>query len=79
MPGNGAARDVLATEHCQFVVRCLYAMDVCHQQTPPLFRTDERRAAACFLHAEAPGLKGDDLDQVLAAREVVATAEAPRS
>ena len=65
--GDGAAHGALGAEHCQFVARCPYAMDVCRQQTPPLFRADERRAAACFLHRESPVLEGTDLERVLAA------------
>jgi hypothetical protein len=42
-------------------------MDICRATTPPLFRTDERRAAACFLYRESPVLEGVDLDRVLTA------------
>jgi peptide/nickel transport system ATP-binding protein len=64
--GNGAGHGAVEIEHCQFVARCPHAMDLCRQQTPPLFRTDERRAAACFLYRERPVLEGSELEQVLA-------------
>lgn len=75
--GNGTAHGALGVEHCQFVARCPYAMDICRQQTPPLFRTDERRAAACFLYRESPVLEGADLDAVLATKRVIAAGETP--
>src|SRR5918998_4095593 len=63
--GNGAAHAPLGAAHCQFVARCPYAMDVCRQEAPPLFRTDERRAAACFLHREGRVREGADRGGVL--------------
>jgi hypothetical protein len=39
-------------------------MDICHHMTP-LVRTDERRAATCFLYKESPRLEGTDLEQVM--------------
>ncbi len=65
LPTNGAAPAVGAA-HCTFVDRCPYAMDICRQMTPPLFRSDEHRAVACFLYKETPQLAGADLEQVLA-------------
>jgi hypothetical protein len=29
-------------------------MDICRAERPPLFRTAERRAAACWLYRDAP-------------------------
>lgn len=63
------ARPVItAAASCKFVNRCPYAMDVCRVQSPPLFRSDERRAVACFLYHESPRLESAELDKVLAAR-----------
>ena len=65
-----AARPVVsAPEHCTFVDRCPYAMDVCRTTNPPLFRTDTRRAVSCFLYQEHPRLEGSQLDLVLAMPE----------
>jgi peptide/nickel transport system ATP-binding protein len=66
MPSDGAAPEV-GTQHgmCKFVDRCPYAMDICRQMTPPLFRTDERRAVACFLYKESPKFDGTELEQVM--------------
>jgi peptide/nickel transport system ATP-binding protein len=67
MASDGAAPEV-GTKHgmCKFVDRCPYAMDICRQESPPLFRTDERRAVACFLYKESPQLDGTELEQVMA-------------
>jgi oligopeptide/dipeptide ABC transporter ATP-binding protein len=55
----------VATQACRFADRCPYVMDICRTQNPPLFLTDERRAAACFLYQEFPALPGAELDQVM--------------
>jgi len=65
LPTNGSV-PAAGAAHCTFVDRCPYAMDICRRQTPPLFRTDEHRAVACFLYKESPRLAGTDLEQVLA-------------
>ena len=57
-------QEARATAIGKFVVRYPYAMDICHHMTP-LVRTDERRAATCFLYKESPRLEGTDLEQVM--------------
>ena len=57
-------QEARATAIRKFVVRYPYAMDICHHMTP-LVRTDERRAATCFLYKESPRLEGTDLLQVM--------------
>jgi peptide/nickel transport system ATP-binding protein len=51
---------------CQFGNRCPFVMQVCRESEPPLYRLDERRAAACFLYPEAPTLDTTAINQVLA-------------
>ncbi|HET7095059.1 MAG TPA: ABC transporter ATP-binding protein [Thermomicrobiales bacterium] len=53
---------------CKFADRCPAVMDVCRTTAPPLYRLDERRAAACFLYRDKPELDGTALDQVMALR-----------
>jgi peptide/nickel transport system ATP-binding protein len=62
---DGAAPAVTGAQYCRFVDRCPHAMDICRQETPPLFRTDARRAAACFLYRQHPVLEGAELDRVM--------------
>ena len=65
MAADDAKPTAVGPQHCKFVDRCPYAMDVCRQAKPPLFRTDERRAVACFLYRESSRLDGADLDHVM--------------
>jgi len=55
-----------AVRGCRFADRCPHVMDICRTTVPPLFRTDERRAAACFLYRDNPQLEGGELGQVMA-------------
>src|ERR671920_444011 len=47
LPVDPSAPVTAVTHGCKFADRCPYAMEISRQQRPPLFRTDERRAAAC--------------------------------
>ena len=68
---DGAETDAAAGEEngaphalgggCAFAGRCPHVMDRCRRQTPPLVRTDEGRAAACFLHEEAEVLSEEQV------------------
>jgi peptide/nickel transport system ATP-binding protein len=46
---------------CSFAPRCPFAMPMCRETAPPLFRTHARRAAACYLYRDAPLLREEDL------------------
>lgn len=37
---------------CRFHPRCPYAMPVCAEEKPPLFRIEKRHEVACFLHQD---------------------------
>jgi peptide/nickel transport system ATP-binding protein len=53
-------------EHgCKFAPRCPFRMPMCSDRPPPLFRTSESRAAACYLHRDAPVLESDEISVVL--------------
>lgn len=58
-PGDGIMRG------CRFADRCPAVMPICPETVPPLYRTDERRAAACFLYKDMPVIGGASMDQVL--------------
>jgi len=57
---------------CTFADRCPNVMEACVTQDPPLFQTEPRRAAACFLYDHAPVLDSSDLGAVLVAPAVQA-------
>jgi oligopeptide/dipeptide ABC transporter ATP-binding protein len=46
------------TGGCTFADRCPYAMPMCRESPPPLYRTSAHRAVACYLYRDA----GDTLD-----------------
>jgi oligopeptide/dipeptide ABC transporter ATP-binding protein len=58
-PGLAALRG------CRFADRCPAVMPMCSETVPPLYLTDERRAAACFLYRDRPTVSGAEMDQVL--------------
>lgn len=61
----GAETGRTVTTGCKFADRCPRVMTMCTQAVPPLYRTDDHRAAACFLYKEAPSITGEVMDQVL--------------
>jgi len=63
--GDPAARVSTVGQGCKFADRCPHVMDICRNEVPPLFRTDEGRAAACFLYRDRPQLGGSEMNQVL--------------
>jgi oligopeptide/dipeptide ABC transporter ATP-binding protein len=50
---------------CKFTSRCPHAMPMCVESPPPLFQTDPRRAATCYLYRDAPAINTDEMDKVL--------------
>ncbi|MCL4858995.1 MAG: ABC transporter ATP-binding protein [Caldilineaceae bacterium] len=58
-------RPVASAEGCKFADRCPHVMERCRTQHPPLYRTAEHRAVACYLYDEnAPTLETDGLEAV---------------
>jgi oligopeptide/dipeptide ABC transporter ATP-binding protein len=53
---------------CKFADRCPMVMPVCTEKVPPLYRTDDQRAAACFLYQDAPPITGNDMGRVMASK-----------
>jgi len=62
-----AQRDGEVSAGCKFAPRCPAVMPICRESTPPLFRPDARRVAACFLHRSAPELQTEAMGTVLTA------------
>jgi len=61
-PG-ASPRDV---QGCKFSNRCPYVMAECRKAAPPLYRTDEDRAVACYLHKSSPAVSGKEMAESLA-------------
>ena len=51
---------------CKFHDRCPYAMPICVEEAPPLFRTAPHRVTACYLYREAPVVNTDEMTDVFA-------------
>jgi peptide/nickel transport system ATP-binding protein len=51
---------------CKFANRCPYVMAECQQARPPLYRTEDRRAVACYLYKDGPEVSGRDMAESLA-------------
>ena len=51
---------------CKFAPRCPFVLPVCHDEVPPLFRTDDTRAAACHLYRESKVLDPRQIASVFA-------------
>lgn len=54
---------------CKYADRCPLVMPICRDSPPPLFRTDEHRAVACYLLRESGAvLEGADVAKVFTTR-----------
>lgn len=51
---------------CKFVDRCPFAMPMCRESVPPLYRSANDQVEACFLYRDSPVLPEGRLDDVLA-------------
>jgi peptide/nickel transport system ATP-binding protein len=65
---RGVAIDAVAPsdtpDSCRFASRCPYVMPKCRERHPPLFRADEHRVVACYLHEDARATESAAMDQV---------------
>src|SRR5918992_5737158 len=50
--------------YCPFHRRCPYAMPICVEEAPPLFRTAPHRVSACYLYREAPTVASDRVGEI---------------
>jgi len=55
---------------CKFSNRCPFVMAECREKAPPLYRTTEDRAVACYLHKEAPVVTGAEMAEYMATQPV---------
>ena len=60
VPIPGSPPDLLAPpKGCPFSTRCPHAMQICLEETPPVFQVAEDHTSACWLlHGDAPGVEG---------------------
>ena len=65
LPPKGTAK-MGVNGGCKFADRCPHVMSICGEAQPPLYRVDSTRAAACYLHQEAPRIDSDAVTQLFA-------------
>jgi len=63
-PASAVGRGANPAVGCKFAPRCPFAMEMCLENHPPLFQTDDHRVAACYLYRDAPTLPEGPIDQV---------------
>lgn len=63
--GDQAPPTVPPATGCRFADRCPVAMPRCAVSEPPLYRTEDHRAVACFQFDSAPTLEGTAMAEVL--------------
>jgi peptide/nickel transport system ATP-binding protein len=49
---------------CKFADRCPHAFSLCLEKAPPLFQTNQHRAAACYLYQDRPSIRREEMDKV---------------
>jgi peptide/nickel transport system ATP-binding protein len=66
-PESETPRNGIALTHagCVFADRCPHAEEACLAASPPLYRTEPRRAVACVQYREHPVLPAESLGEVL--------------
>lgn len=52
-------------EGCRFAPRCPHVMPTCRVSAPPLFRTEDTRAVACYLYESAAPVSPSDMAKAL--------------
>jgi oligopeptide/dipeptide ABC transporter ATP-binding protein len=52
---------------CKFADRCPFVMPMCREAPPPLYRTEDHRAVACYLYRDAPATLEGDISQIFRA------------
>lgn len=76
LTGDATPQSAVSTQGCKFADRCPQVMEICRNQTPPLFRTDDRRAAACFLYRDHSQLQESEMDEILRVPAAAGAAQA---
>jgi peptide/nickel transport system ATP-binding protein len=62
--GARANGKISVANGCKFADRCPHVMAICGEHQPPLYQTDARRVAACYLYQDAPAFVDQDLMKI---------------
>lgn len=63
---TGAKGASASKQGCKFADRCPFVMDECRAKHPPLYRTNEDRAVACYLYKEHEVISGGAMAEEMA-------------
>ena len=64
-PASALGKQASDDAGCKFADRCPHAFSLCLENAPPLFQTNQRRAAACYLYRDYPSIRHEEMDKVL--------------
>jgi oligopeptide/dipeptide ABC transporter ATP-binding protein len=70
---TSAAAAAEEVKGCKFSNRCPFVMAECRQKHPPLYRTNENRAVACYLYKDQPEVTGQEMADYMASDQQVVT------
>ena len=68
--GSELASPANLLKGCKFSNRCPFVMQQCLERAPQLFRTDSRRATACYRYKDFPILPSSELETAFASGDV---------
>ena len=61
---------------CKFADRCPQAFSLCLEKAPPLFQTNQHRAAACYLYQDYSSIRPEEMDKVFVQRTALSKMQA---
>ena len=64
---SGTGSSTQKIQGCKFANRCPLVMAECHEKQPPLYRTNDDRAVACYLYQDGEPISGVEMAGFLAA------------
>lgn len=63
-PASEIGRQAREDRGCKFASRCPHAFSLCLEKAPPLFQTNQHRAAACYLYQDHVPIQPEEMDRV---------------
>ena len=67
-PASALGKQAADGRGCKFADRCPHAFSLCLEKAPPLFQTDQHRAAACYLYQDHSSIRSEEMDKVFVQR-----------
>lgn len=67
-PASALGKQASDEAGCKFADRCPHAFALCLEKAPPLFQTNQHRAAACYLYQDYSSIRPEEMDKMFAHR-----------